>query len=76
MKIVTPHKSEKEISVMISIQKNVRGFEVTSAFVHGKSKLAVEGGIDLQPNDWNINMKVQFILLLTVLYRKRILYET
>jgi hypothetical protein len=66
VKIVTSHKSEKEINIMFSIQKKKSGFEITSAFMHGKSKLTVESEFDLQPDDWNINMKVQFIALLIV----------
>jgi hypothetical protein len=70
VKIVTPHKSEKEISIMLSIQKKESAFEMAFAFMHGKSKLTVESEFDLQPNDWNINMKVQFIPLLIVLNRE------
>lgn len=68
MKVVTPHKSEKEISVILSVQKEEHGFELTSAFTHGQLKLAVDGKFDMQPNNWNINMKVQFIQLLFVLF--------
>lgn len=70
MKIVTPHKSEKEIGIMLKIQKKESSFEVTSAFMQGKNKLTVESEFDLQPNDWNINMKVQFIPFLIVLNMK------
>jgi len=63
VKVVTPHKSEKEISVILSVQKEEHGFELTSAFTHGQHKLTVDGKFDMQPNNWNINMKVQFIQL-------------
>ena len=61
MKVVTPHTSEKEILVTLSVQKEQHGFELTSAFTHGQHKLAVDGKFDMHPNNWNINMKVQFI---------------
>ena len=63
VKIVTPHKNEKEISVTLSVQKEVHGFKLTSALTHGQHKLSVDGKFDMQPNNWNINMKVQFIQL-------------
>ena len=63
MKVVTPHKNEKEISVILSVQKKEHGFELTSALTHGQHKLDVDGKFDMQPNNWNINMKVQFIQL-------------
>jgi hypothetical protein len=63
VKVVTPHKSEKEISVILSVQKEEHGFELTSAFTHGQNKLAVDGKFDMQPNNWNVSMKVQFIQL-------------
>ena len=69
VKVVTPHKSEKEISVILSVQKKEHGFDLTSAFTHGQQKLAVDGKFDMQPNNWNINMKVQSIqLFLLCLY--------
>jgi len=58
VKVVTPHKSEKEISVILNVEKKEHGFELTSAFTHGQHKLAVDGKFDMQPNNWNINMKV------------------
>lgn len=61
VKIVTPHKNGKEISVFLHIQKKEHRVEITSAFTHGKNRLAVEGKFDLQPSNWNINMKVKFI---------------
>jgi hypothetical protein len=63
VKVVTPHKNEKEISVILSVQKEEHGFELTSAFTHGQHKLSVDSKFDMQPNNWNINMKVQFIQL-------------
>lgn len=63
MKVVTPHTSEKEILVTLSVQKEQHSFELTSAFTHGQHKLAVDGKFDMHPNNWNINMTVQFIQL-------------
>lgn len=63
MKVVTPHKSEKEINVILNVQKKEHVFELTSSFTHGQHKLAVDGKFDMQPNNWNINMKVKFIQL-------------
>jgi hypothetical protein len=63
VKVVTPHKNEKEINVILSVQKKEHGFELTSAFTHGQHKLDVDGKFDMQPNNWNINIKVQFIHL-------------
>jgi hypothetical protein len=71
VKIVTPHKSGNEISVFLHIQKKEHIFEVTSAFTHGKNRLAVEGKFDLQPNNWNINMKVKLISISLSLKFKR-----
>lgn len=61
VKVVTPSKSEKEISIMLSVQKEEHGFELTSAFTHGQYKLAVDGKFVMRPNNWNVNVKVQFI---------------
>jgi hypothetical protein len=71
VKIVTPHKSGNEISVFLYIQKKEHGFEITSAFTHGRNRLAVKGELDLQPNNWNINMKVKFISISLSLRFKR-----
>jgi hypothetical protein len=61
VKIVSPHKSENEINIFLNIQKKEHRLEITSAFTHGKNRLAIEGNFDLQPNNWNINFKVVFI---------------
>jgi hypothetical protein len=61
VKIVSPHKSENEFNIFLHVQKKEHRLEITSAFTHGKNRLAVEGNLDLQPNNWNINMKVIFI---------------
>jgi hypothetical protein len=71
VKIVTPHKSEKDISVFLHIQKKEHRFEMTSVFTHGKNRLAVEGKFDLQPNNWNVNMKVKFIFISLSLQSRR-----
>ena len=68
MKVSTPHKNEKEISVILTVQKEEHGFDLTSAFTHGQNKLAVDGKFDMQPNSWNVNIKVQFMLILFVLF--------
>jgi hypothetical protein len=73
VKIVTPHKSGHEISVFLHVLKKEHRFEMTSAFTHGKNRLAVEGKFDLQPNNWNINMKVKFISISLFLHSKRLL---
>jgi hypothetical protein len=61
VKIVSPHKSENEIHIFVQVKKKEQRLEMTSTFTHGKLRLAVEGNFDLQPNNWNINMKVIFI---------------
>jgi hypothetical protein len=71
VKIVTPHKSGNEISVFLHIQKKEHRFEITSAFTHGKNRLAVEGELGLQPNNWNVNMKVKFVSISLSLQFKR-----
>ena len=62
VRILTPQKTEKEISIFFAVQNKEYGFELDSAFKHGQHSLAVQGEVSLQPNNWQISMKVKYII--------------
>ncbi|KAJ9580715.1 hypothetical protein L9F63_024111, partial [Diploptera punctata] len=57
VRLVTRQKAGSDISVFLEIQNKEHGFELNSAFKHGENHLTVEGEVNLQPNNWQVNMK-------------------